>query len=82
MMIMQVFIIIITWEHFVSDRKTDPVEYQWVTLILAQFGKGNFGLTIADATGLHLMAKHHIQTCWSTDFHLGLTGVPLVISEY
>ena len=39
-------------------------------------------LTIADAVGLHLMAERHIQTCWSTDFHLGLTGVPLVIHEY
>ena len=39
-------------------------------------------LTIADAAGLHLMAERHIQTCWSTDFHLGLTGVSLVIHEY
>ncbi len=39
-------------------------------------------LTIADAAGLHLMAKRKIQTCWSTDVHLGLTGVPLVIHEH
>ncbi len=39
-------------------------------------------LTIADAAGLHVMAERHIQTCWSTDFHLGLTGVPLVIHEH
>jgi predicted nucleic acid-binding protein len=36
-------------------------------------------LTIADAVGLHLMDVRHIQVCWSTDFHLGLTGVPLII---
>ncbi len=36
-------------------------------------------LTMADAVGLHVMEKRHIKTCWSTDFHLGLTGVQLVI---
>jgi predicted nucleic acid-binding protein len=36
-------------------------------------------LTMADAAGLHVMEKRHVKTCWSTDFHLGLTGVQLVI---
>ncbi|WP_295886010.1 hypothetical protein [uncultured Thiohalocapsa sp.] len=36
-------------------------------------------LTLADALGLHLMAVRKSPRCWSTDFHLGLTGVPLVI---
>ena len=36
-------------------------------------------LTLADAVGLHLMQAFELSTCWSTDFHLGLTGVPLVI---
>lgn len=36
-------------------------------------------LTLTDAAGLHLMNRHKIRSCWSTDFHLGLTGVPLVI---
>ena len=36
-------------------------------------------LTMADAVGLYLMQSLDIATCWSTDFHLGLTGVPLVI---
>ncbi|RMF87512.1 MAG: PIN domain-containing protein, partial [Nitrospirae bacterium] len=36
-------------------------------------------LTLADAMGLHLMAEHRIPVCWSTDRHLSLTGVPLVI---
>ena len=36
-------------------------------------------LTLTDAAGLYLMNRHKIRNCWSTDFHLGLTGVPLVI---
>lgn len=39
-------------------------------------------LTLADAVGLHLLRSHRIRSCWSTDFHLGLTGVPLVIHEH
>jgi predicted nucleic acid-binding protein len=36
-------------------------------------------LTLTDAMGLYLMATRKIRMCWSTDFHLGLTKVPLVI---
>jgi predicted nucleic acid-binding protein len=36
-------------------------------------------MTLADAVGLHVMAARKIRSCWSTDSHLGLTGVPLVI---
>jgi predicted nucleic acid-binding protein len=36
-------------------------------------------LTLTDAAGLHMMESRKIQSCWSTDFHLGLSGVPLVI---
>ena len=36
-------------------------------------------LTIADAVGLALMDRRRIRSCWSTDRHMGLTGVPLVI---
>jgi predicted nucleic acid-binding protein len=39
-------------------------------------------LTLVDAAGLHLMKEQRSQSCWSTDFHLGLTGVPLVIHEH
>jgi predicted nucleic acid-binding protein len=38
-------------------------------------------LTMTDAVGLHVMAARRIPVCWSTDFHLGLTGVPLVINR-
>lgn len=39
-------------------------------------------LTMTDAVGLHLMSERRVARCWSTDFHLGLTGVPLVIHEH
>lgn len=38
-------------------------------------------LTLADALGLFLMRERGAGVCWSTDFHLGLTGVPLVTKE-
>jgi predicted nucleic acid-binding protein len=42
----------------------------------------NQDLTLADAVGLHVMKVLGIDACWSTDFHLGLTGVPLVVDEH
>ena len=36
-------------------------------------------LTLVDALGLHVMTARKSTVCWSTDFHLGLTNVPLVI---
>ena len=39
-------------------------------------------LTLVDAVGLHLMKIHRTRSCWSTDFHLGLTGVPLAVHEH
>ncbi|MGH8194666.1 MAG: type II toxin-antitoxin system VapC family toxin [Woeseiaceae bacterium] len=39
-------------------------------------------LTMTDAIGLHVMAIRNVRHCWSTDFHLGLTGVPLVIHQH
>jgi len=38
-------------------------------------------LTLTDAVGLHVMRAHRIRVCWSTDFHLAITGVPLVINR-
>ncbi len=57
-----------------------PREQRIATEILRKFSDQD--LTVTDAVGLHLMASGRIRTCWSTDFHLGLTGVPLVIHEY
>lgn len=39
-------------------------------------------LTLTDAAGLHLMKEYEVTSCWSTDFHLSFTGVPLVTAEY
>ena len=39
-------------------------------------------LTMTDAVGLHLMVEKKVKYCWSTDFHLGLTGVPLIIHQH
>jgi predicted nucleic acid-binding protein len=35
-------------------------------------------LTLADAHGLVVMADRRCASCWSTDRHLTLTGVPLI----
>ena len=45
--------------------------------VLRQFSDQN--LTLTDAVGLWLMEQRSLKACWSTDFHLGLTGVPLAI---
>ena len=36
-------------------------------------------ITLADAHGLAIMRELRIGCCWSTDRHLGLDGVSLVI---
>lgn len=38
-------------------------------------------LTLTDAAGLEVMRSRRIKSCWSTDRHLGLTGVQLVIHQ-
>lgn len=38
-------------------------------------------LTLTDAVGLHISAARRVESMWSTDFHLGLTGLPLVIGR-
>lgn len=38
-------------------------------------------LTLVDALGLHIMSERATTACWSTDFHLSLTGATLVIHE-
>jgi predicted nucleic acid-binding protein len=37
------------------------------------------GLTLADAHGLVIMKERRSTACWSTDRHLGLTGVPFAL---
>lgn len=56
-----------------------PKEQAAATELLRRFSDQD--LTMTDAVGLHLMKAQRIRVCWSTDFHLALTGVPLVIHE-
>jgi len=46
--------------------------------VLAAFSDQN--LTLADAHGLAVMKDRQSGICWSTDRHLGLTGVKLTIT--
>lgn len=39
-------------------------------------------LTVTDAVGLLLMRELKVTKCWSTDFHLRLSGVSLVVNEH
>ncbi len=55
-------------------RHTDQMA---ATELLRKFSDQD--LTLADALGLHIMQAWKIKQCWSTDFHLGMTGVNLVI---
>jgi predicted nucleic acid-binding protein len=53
-------------------------EQAGATKLLRRFSDQD--LTLVDAVGLHLMQQHKIRSCWSTNFHLGLTGASLVIN--
>ena len=52
--------------------------YDGASKVLRRFSDQD--LTLADAVDLHLMQERKLKVCWSTDFHLALTGVPLVIN--
>lgn len=54
-----------------------PKEYASAVTLLRKFSDQE--LTVTDAIGLQIMRERKTSSCWSTDFHLGLTGVPLVI---
>ena len=55
-------------------------EQKAATLLLRRFADQS--LTLADAVGLQLMTSRRVHSCWSTDRHMGLTGVPLVIHQH
>lgn len=55
-------------------------EQRAATALIRRFADQD--LTLADAVGLHMMEARSIASCWSTDFHMGLTGVPLAIHQY
>lgn len=56
-----------------------PREQAGATALLRQFSDQD--LTLTDAAGLYVMETQRIRSCWSTDFHLGLGGVPLVLDR-
>jgi len=56
-----------------------PKEQLGATDLLRRFSDQD--LTLTDAVGLHLMKARRLRRCWSTDRHLGLTGVSLVVNE-
>ncbi len=56
---------------------TGAREIEAATALMRRFPDQN--LTLADSVSLHTMDTRRISVCWSTDFHLGLTGVPLAI---
>jgi predicted nucleic acid-binding protein len=60
-----------------SIRSFDGVELTKTVKIVKKFS--DQPLTLADAHGLVLINERRIQTCWSTDRHLGLTGAKLII---
>lgn len=54
-----------------------PQDQRDAAAVLRRFSDQD--LTLADAAGMHVMSVRHVASCWSTDRHLGLTGVPLAI---
>jgi hypothetical protein len=58
-------------------RGFDAFELAGAGTMVRKFADQN--LTLADAHGLALMRELRIGCCWSTDRHLSLGGVPLVI---
>ena len=71
--------------EFIEDLKVltiesvGPEEIRGGSELIRKFSDQN--LTLADSAGLWLMQRLKIKSCWSTDFHLGLAGVPLIIHE-
>ena len=57
----------------------DSSEQRGAAHVLRKFSDQD--LTLTDAMGIHLMRERRIKSCWSTDRHLGLSGVRLIINE-
>jgi predicted nucleic acid-binding protein len=73
------FIAMIEDMKFLKVASVAPAELKAGATLLRKFADQD--LTLVDAVGLHMLRTHRCRTCWSTDFHLGLTGIPLVIHE-
>lgn len=66
-----------TWHPLFVRLCADPSKLEAAQAILRRFSDQQ--RTLVDAIGLHAMQTRGVRVCWSTDFHLGLTGVPLAI---
>jgi predicted nucleic acid-binding protein len=73
------FLAMIDEMRFMSLAAVGKSEIAGASTLLRRFS--DQALTLVDALGLHLMAKGRIGICWSTDFHLGLTGATLVVNR-
>jgi predicted nucleic acid-binding protein len=68
---------------FIEDLKplrlvsVGPDEQDGAISLLRKFSDQNLSLT--DAVSLHLIKLRKVTRCWSTDFHLRLTGAALAI---
>jgi predicted nucleic acid-binding protein len=62
-----------------SIAAVGPDEQAAAVALLRRFSDQD--LTLTDAVGLHLAVARRVTSVWSTDFHLGLTGVPLVVGR-
>jgi predicted nucleic acid-binding protein len=58
-------------------RPFDAEELSKTSQLIKKFA--DQALTLADAHGLLIMSERRTKSCWSTDRHLGLTGVTLVV---
>jgi predicted nucleic acid-binding protein len=72
------FLAMIEEMRFLTVAPVGAREIAGASKLLKRFS--DQALTLADAVGLHLMREHRIGVCWSTDFHLGLTGATLVVN--
>ena len=61
----------------IAVQAFDETELSKVRKMLARFSDQT--LTLADAHGIIIMQDRRNAICWSTDRHLGLTGVALAI---
>lgn len=71
--------------NFIEDLKilkiesAGQAEIRGASKLIRKFSDQDLSLT--DAVGLYVMQCRRIKLCWSTDRHLALTGVPLVIHQ-
>jgi len=73
------FIAMIEDISFLDIVAAGPVELEGGVDVLRKFNDQD--LTLVDAIGLFLMDQKKVESCWSTDRHLGLTGVNLIIHQ-